>query len=449
MNSGQRTATCPPESPSVLRPETRSGSDSESWTEYRASGLSSGGRNSQQNSFRLLENGEGYFPRVFEAIAAARSTVLLETFILFEDSVGHQLRDVLVAAARRGVRVAVTVDGFGSSDLSDAYVAELVAAGVQLHVFAPRRRLFGVRTHLFRRMHRKLVAIDGSLAFVGGINFSIEHLAEFGPLAKQDYAVEVEGPIARDVHDFLLASTSAQGEQRASGSWTRKPALTAGHVGEARLVTRDNDRHRRDIEQHYLMAIRMARKELIIANAYFLPGYRLLRAICNAAERGVDVRLILQGNPDMLWVKRAANKLYSHLCGSGVRIFEYCERPFHGKVALVDDDWATVGSSNLDPLSLSLNLEANLVIRDAAFTRQLRGNLDALMASRCKEITAADIPAETMLDTMTTTLMFHFLRRFPAWAGWFPAHSPRLVLPSAEGLAVPTDVVVLKQERAE
>ncbi|WP_041681847.1 MULTISPECIES: cardiolipin synthase ClsB [Cupriavidus] len=377
-------------------------------------------------SIRLLENGEEYFPRVFDAISRARESVLLETFILFDDEVGKKLQAALLDAARRGVRVALTVDGFGSHDLPPGFVAELVRAGVHFCTFSPRRRLFGVRTHIFRRMHRKLVAIDGEVAFVGGINFSAQHLYDFGPRAKQDYAVEIRGPAARQVQDFLLRAMP----EACPGP---PPPRVHGRAAPAapttvRLVTRDNHRHRNDIEFAYLDAIRAARREVVIANAYFLPGYRLLHALCEAAQRGVQVRLLLQGKPDMPWVARAGGLLYSHLQDAGVQILEYVERPFHGKVAVVDDAWATVGSSNLDPLSLSLNLEANLVIREPGFARLLRARLQALIAERCREVPARKHD-RTLLDAAGSTLMFHFLRRFPAWAGWLPAHTPRLVAP--------------------
>ncbi|UDM52557.1 cardiolipin synthase ClsB [Cupriavidus sp. MP-37] len=396
--------------------------------------------------FRLLENGEEYFPCVFDAIARARESVLLETFILFEDEVGHKLHAALVAAARRGVRVALTVDGFGSHDLSPAFIAGLVDAGVQFCTFSPRPRLFGVRTHIFRRMHRKLIAVDAEVAFVGGLNFSAEHLYQFGPRAKQDYAVEIRGPFARQVHDFLV---------RAMPGDCPPPPLPLpppGHEGaelrthpaRACLVTRDNHRHRNDIEFAYLDAIRAARREVIIANAYFLPGYRLLHALCEAAARGVRVRLLLQGKPDMPWVARAGGLLYAHLQDAGVQILEYVERPFHGKVAVVDDSWATVGSSNLDPLSLSLNLEANLVIRDEAFACHLRGRLEALIGARCRAVPPGQKSPRSRLDALGATLMFHFLRRFPAWAGWLPAHAPRLVQPMPGGRRNARRVVVLR-----
>jgi cardiolipin synthase len=306
--------------------------------------------------------------------------------------------------------------------------------------FSPRRPLFGMRTNLFRRLHRKLVAVDREIAFIGGINFSVQHLHAFGPLAKQDYAVEVDGALAGEIHDFLAVEMGVTTLRRRR-PWLRRtdlpPAGPRPGATSAMFITRDNDRHRTDIEREYLHAIRGARSQVLIANAYFLPGHRVIHALCEAARRGVDVRILMQGKPDMPWVSRAALLLYEHMQDAGVRIFEYGERPFHGKVAVVDDDWSTVGSSNLDPLSLSLNLEANVVIRDAGFARHLHANLSALMARSCREIPVEAHPRRAWVDVIGTTLIFHFLRRFPAWAGWLPAHAGKLVSPRiAEGAEV-------------
>lgn len=406
------------------------------------------------NRFRLLENGEEYFPRLIAAIGDARNSVLLETFILYEDDVGSQLAEALIAAARRGVRVALTVDGFGSAYLSAGYMARLAEAGVAVRMFSPGHRLLGQRTNLFRRLHRKLVAVDASIAFVGGINLCVDHLVQASPIAKQDYAVEVQGPAAQVIHAFMLEAIGAGVTRPHPLSRWRRPAppgrgtVDVASPGAALLVTRDNQAHRNDIERHYLMAIRAARREIVISNAYFLPGYRLLQAICHAARRGVDVRLILQGRPDMLWVKRTVDMLYAHLRESGVRIFEYGERPNHSKVAVMDDDWATVGSSNLDPLSLSLNLEANLVIRDTRFVATLKDNLHKLMSSSCTEVSAVDDNHGAWWHGIASPVIFHFLRKFPAWAGWLPAHTPRLVSPEVPRAADPSaDLAVRNVQR--
>lgn len=381
------------------------------------------------NRVELLENGEEYFPRVFEAMRAAKSEILLETFIVFEDKVGAELQQILIEAAQRGVRTTVSLDGFGCGELSTGYLSALSDAGVHLQIFDPAPKHLGIRTNWFRRLHRKIVVVDGLIAFIGGINFSGDHLADFGPEAKQDYSVEVQGPVVADIHHFALLQSGRPG--RARFWWQRRRQRLADmafteHDGQVRLVFRDNDQHNTDIEDVYLQVLRKAKRRVIIANAYFFPGYRLLREIRNAARRGVEVRLILQGQPDMLVAKLAARMTYDYLLRAGVQIHEYCQRPLHGKVALVDDDWSTVGSSNLDPLSLSLNLEANVLIRDRAFNQHLYERLEDLSQNHCKAMDAKLLPRGRIWHMTVGFLVFHFLRHFPAMAGWLPAHKPRL-----------------------
>ena len=363
---------------------------------------------------------------MYEAIAGAQSEVLVETFILREDKAGRGLHAALLKAARRGVQVGLTVDGFGSHALSPQFLGALVNAGVRVHMFAPVSR-FLRRISYFRRLHRKLVVVDGRHAFVGGINFTDEHLVADGPGTKQDYAVETEGPVVAEIHRFMHEAIAA-GNHAPYRLPCRCPqrALPRAGSGDALFVWRDNGEHRSDIERQYRLALRLARRRVVIANAYFFPGYSFLSDLRKAAWRGVEVSLILQGNPDMPIVQTAAAMLYEHLLHGGVRIFEYCERPLHSKVALVDDEWATVGSSNLDPLSLAFNLEANLMIRDRAFNAALDERLQLLMAHHCRMV-KADNEARTWRK-LRSFFLFHLLRRYPYWAGRLPVHAPRLAL---------------------
>jgi cardiolipin synthase A/B len=398
------------------------------------------------NAVTLLENGEEFFPRAFGAIARARFEVLIETFILFEDKVGLELKSALIAAARRGVRVTLTVDGWGSppGKLSEAYIEELTEAGVQFLIYGAPGRILGVRVEAlrridfvrrirpFRRMHRKILVVDGTVAFIGGINYSADHLADYGPESKQDYSVELRGPIVDDIQRFAERATAPAGLRASWRRWrspppVRAPSPAAGNA-DALLVVRDNRRHTTDIERHYRLAIRSARREVTIANAYFFPGYRLLRDLRRAARRGVRVRLILQGQADMAIVPFAARLLYNYLVRDGVQIYEYCRRPMHAKVALVDDHWATVGSSNLDPLSLSLNLEANVMLRDREFNRRLRERLDALVQDHCIAVDESMLPADNWWRAGVGIVAFHVLRHFPDWVQRLPTDRPNLTV---------------------
>ena len=398
-----------------------------------------GNRWVEGNRIDLLENGEEFFPAVFDAIRQAQREVLIETFILFDDKVGRELRQALIETARRGVSVDLTVDGYGSHDLSDEFITGLSSSGVRLHVFDPCPKLFGrYRIKPIRRLHRKLVVVDGARAFVGGINYSADHLDDYGPEAKQDYAVRVDGPLVAEIHRLARATLPS-----APRHWPfRRPSpasparLPAAGDAQAMLVVRDNHRHPNDIERHYRAAIRAARQEVIIANAYFFPGFRLLNEMMRAARRGVKVSLIVQGKPDMQIVSVAARLLYPDLLADGVAIYEYCSRPLHGKVALVDDEWSTVGSSNLDPLSLSLNLEANVIIRHRGFNAELRERMRRLMEQHCREVAAERPAPRTAWRLLVSTLVFHMLRRFPAWAERLPAHRPKIesVAPDANAV---------------
>lgn len=381
------------------------------------------------NQVQLLINGEEYFDSAFAAIEQARVEILLETFIIYEDKVGKQLQQLLIAAAKRGVKVEMLVDGYGTADLSLDYLRELSEAGVHLQAFDPSPKRLGMRTNLFRRLHRKILVVDGEVGFVGGINYCADHLADFGPMAKQDYAVQVRGPIVADLQRATLRLLEQQSMLRPGTRrwWQRRvPINPDSEQASMTLCIRDNQDHPNDIEQHYLRALRAARERITIANAYFFPGYRLLRAIRNAARRGVRVTLVLQGMPDMPWVRLCSRLLYNYLIRDGVRIFEYCERPLHGKVALVDRHWSTVGSSNLDPLSLALNLEANLIIRDETFNTRLHEHLQELTAHRCKAVSLQRALRGYWWRAPLIFLTFHFIRHFPALMGWLPAHVPRL-----------------------
>jgi cardiolipin synthase len=391
------------------------------------------------NRYKLLENGEEYFPAVFAAIAAAQNEIYVETFILFEDAVGLELQAALIAAAQRGVTIDVTVDGYGSPDLSAEFVEKLTAAGIRLHLFDPRPRLLGLRINIFRRMHRKIVSIDGITAFIGGINFSADHLLSFGKDAKQDYAVRIEGPLAQEIHRFaaqqagpfarrpwwLIRQTVGVHPKEYNGAVNQRKHQEPTS-GNAILVLRDNHEHRTDIEQQYRAAIRAASREIVIACAYFFPGYQLLRQLRRAAHRGVSVKLILQGAPDMPQVRSLSTMLYPSLLQSGVQIYEYCQRPLHAKVAVIDDEWSTIGSSNLDPLSLALNLEANVVIRDRELNQQLRDHLEPLLRQYCKQVDRSAMPRGTLWTALSNFFTYHCTRHFPRWVGWLPAHLPNL-----------------------
>jgi cardiolipin synthase len=271
-----------------------------------------------------------------------------------------------------------------------------------------------IRRHRLRRLHRKLAVVDGSMAFVGGINVLDDFDDGKSASARFDYAVRIEGPLVASIHATVrhvwrLVRWASLGRRPPP-----PPALPATPdvrgTSAAALLIRDNLRHRRDIENAYMEAMDSARSEIVIACAYFLPGRHFRNAMQAAAMRGVSVKLLLQGRSDHVLQHYATLSLYHRMLSVGVRIFEYEPAFLHAKVAVIDCDWATVGSSNIDPFSLLLAREANVAVRDAAFAGQLRASLEAAMKGAAREILVADQRRRSWLTRLASAAAYSLVR---------------------------------------
>lgn len=336
------------------------------------------------NRVALLCNGEQYFPALVDAIDAARDEVFLETYIYADDETGSLVTDALARAAARAVSVHVLIDGYGSSDFPPRFHRILRDSGAQLRVFRPVR-IWSLQRDRLRRLHRKNTSIDGRIAFVGGINIVDDFDGALPTSPRFDYAVRVEGPLAAQVR-----GTAARLWTRLTGDPHRPPpAAPPGRLGDglhAALVVRDSIRHRRDIERAYLGRIAAAREEIVIANAYFLPGRRFRQALVRAARRGVRVVLLMQGRVEFLLLHLASRAMYGQLLDAGIEIWEYRRGTLHAKVAVFDREYACVGSSNLDPYSLLMALEANVFVDDRRFAGELRASLEEAMRAGAQAI---------------------------------------------------------------
>ncbi len=336
------------------------------------------------NQLMLLQNGTTFFPQLCADIDAAQHSICLETYIFAADETGRMIADALQRAAARGVAVRVLLDGFGSADMPQRWMDELRASGIEAQWFRRAISPFTLRRNRKRRlyrMHRKLAVMDGEVAFVGGINI-INDIPGYGDIAmsRLDYAVRVQGAAAGEIHTAMrrLWGMVLWANFRRRGKEVRRFIMEKAEHDNApdfAFLLRDNLRHRRDIELAYLKAITGAQREIIIANAYFLPGRVFRRALKRAARRGVRVVLLLQGKVEYRLQHYATHALYDQFLAAGVEIYEYRASYLHAKVAVVDGQWATVGSSNIDPFSLLLAREANLAIRDTGFGGELRASL--------------------------------------------------------------------------
>ena len=314
------------------------------------------------------------------------------------------------------MRVWLVVDGVGTPQLPEVWRTRFAIAGVDWRIYAPLGTLGLLIPSRWRRLHRKLCVVDGHTAFCGGINILDDwYDPHHGNLARPrlDFAVSAQGELVGHIQDSMsqlwwrLQGAKHARERKLPQAlhsfktaglplpWKQPLPLPDGSPPPSRaaLLLRDNVLYRTQIERAYRKAIGLARYEVLIANAYFLPGRRLRQALVHAAQRGVRVRLLLQGRYEYFMQYHAARPVYGTLLAAGVEIYEYDASFLHAKVAVVDPDnerpWATVGSSNLDPLSLLLAREANVVVADRLFAQQLHRRLIQVIASQSTPVSAA------------------------------------------------------------
>lgn len=399
------------------------------------------------NHVTLLKNGGELFPALINSIDAAKFEVRIETYIFRDDRSGAAIADALKRAVKRGVASRVLIDGFGSHETNPNFFTGLRAAGVTVLVFRPDYRWLSLRRAHLRRTHRKIAIIDARIAFVGGINLIDDFTNSLSEFPRYDYAVQVEGPVLANIYHsnerlwklvswWSVRKLGAKAEIR---RWLRRPqeeitlakaqraalinaAKLHQHDGQAggmraQFLARDNFRNRRQIEDAYLEAIISARKKILIVNAYFLPGRRFRRELRAAAARGVEVTLLLQGRADHALLQMATRALYEQMLGAGIIIYEYEKSMLHCKIATIDDQWSTVGSSNLDPFSLFLNREANIVVQDEAFARQLSTSVFSEIKDGARQFDPADWQRRPLTERIKNWFAYGFARVATGWVG--------------------------------
>ncbi|MBI3565634.1 MAG: cardiolipin synthase ClsB [Elusimicrobia bacterium] len=338
------------------------------------------------NRVSLFVRGKELYPAMAEAIEDAKHTVHLETYIFEGALTGRTFAELLAKKARQGVRVRLIYDSMGSMDVDPTQVTLMRNAGVQTleyHPVAPWRPRWAWN----KRDHRKVLVCDGRVGFVGGINISDENApADVGGGDWRDAHVRVEGPAAYDLDRLFRAVWFKQ-----TGRWFESVGDPAAQPGASRVRIAANSEllKRFVIREAYLNALRAARTEVSIANAYFIPGWRIRRALAQAARRGVNVRVLVPGTSDSASVWYAMRAKYEYLLARGVRIYEWQGPMMHAKAVAVDRQWCSVGTYNLDHRSLMFNLEVNLNVLDRTLAEELSTQFERGLAGS-REITPAD-----------------------------------------------------------
>lgn len=385
------------------------------------------------NRIKLLRNGVEYFTALEQAIDSAQQEVWLETYIFADDPTGRRIAAALTRAAGRGVKVRLLVDGWGAKFFLTASLERFLRESrVEFLKYRPEVAAWQFRSHRLRRLHRKLAHVDGRLAFVGGINVIDDMNTPGHTPPRIDFAVSVEGMLLPAIaftmqRVWALVQLVHLGTSRLPLFPQRGPGQRVG-TQTAKFLIRDNLRHRRDIEQAYLAAIRNAKREIIIANPYFFPGTTFRRALTDATARGVKVTLILQHRVEYLLLNFAGKALYGQLLDAGVVIQEYHKSMLHAKVAVVDDHWATVGSSNIDPYSLLMAREANVLVRNREFAGELKRALIEIIETGARPIAPQDWRGRTRLYKTAIWVAYGIVRVAMGILGyggndWFPRKS--------------------------
>lgn len=362
------------------------------------------------NRVSLLRDGEQAYPAMLAAIAQARHTICLETYIFRDDPTGVRFIEALAERGRAGVEVLVLFDAWGS-DLSDESLARLRDSGVKVHAFLPLRFGFGLKkvlARLLRRNHRKSLVVDGHLGFTGGLNLSDEYAAVAdGGAGWRDTHLRIEGASAQELEALFLTTWRRQKGPRFDERRFVRPRT--GACTAISVVGNDFALHQKAIRKAYLDAIGRAKERIFLTHAYFLPPGKLLKALYKAVRRGVRVAVIVAATTDVKLVLWGARGLYPKLLKNGVEVYEWQGRVLHAKTAVVDGRWATVGSSNLDALSLRQNLEVNAVVVDERFGAAMeRLFLDDL--THCDAITPS------------TVREYGLGRRLLSWLAWQLRH---------------------------
>lgn len=334
------------------------------------------------NTVELLIDGEQTFPAMLDAIANARRSIILESYIFADDATGARFRDALVERAKADVNVRVLIDGLGSASTNPAFWAPLRAAGGRVEYYQPIlpwRRQWG----LWRRDHRKILVVDDVHGFIGGINIANDYAPEsWGGRAWHDVHARVEGPVVRE----LVRLFNRQWRYLTGEHWNATIAPAQRRGGTTLQVLESAITRRYSVRKAYLRAIRKAQKTIRICNAYFIPDRRFRNALREAARRGVKVQLLVAGTTDVIAVRYASRALYAPLMRAGAEIYEWTDRVLHCKTAVIDGEWCTLGSYNIDARSLLHNLEANIAC------------VDQRLGNAMDEVFEADIAKSRRID---------------------------------------------------
>ncbi|HET6227248.1 MAG TPA: phospholipase D-like domain-containing protein [Bacteroidia bacterium] len=357
-------------------------------------------------SAQLVYSGADFFEKLITLIQSAKTIIHFQTYIYDADETGFQIANELKTAAKRGVKIYMLLDAFGSKDLPHEFVSNLKKAGIRIRFFAP----FFSRNivNLGRRLHHKIVVIDDAAALVGGINISDKYRGSANTTPWLDYAILVRGAVCEKASK--ICSSILNKRFIFSANFPRSILSTA----ETLVRFRQNDRLRgkRQISKGYLQAIKNAQESIFFVSSYFLPGRRILKALKRAANRGVKVHIILSAQSDIILYGRATCHLYASLLKQGIHIYEWEKSILHGKIAMIDQEWVTIGSFNLNYLSALSSIELNVDAIDTSLVKELDEHLQEIIRTGCRKVEYESYVIKNTWGPRFTNLVIYYLTRF-------------------------------------
>ncbi len=341
------------------------------------------------HNVELLHGGGSFFPTVERVLDEAKHYIHFQTYIIDEDDTGKRIVRALVRAARRGVRVYLLLDAFGTKYLTKEFIDEIEDSGILFRFFSPVFIMKGFQLSL--RLHHKVVLADGELAIIGGINFADRYRGSDSVKAWLDFAVLIRGPECIRVNNIcrkLWNKTFLAKEEKAS----ERVYSTSLYKQNISLRVVENNWYRNKIEilRSYRNALRNSGSHMIIFASYFLPGRLERKLFRQASARGVDIRIVLAAKSDAPMFKRATSFLYQYILCNNIKIYEYYPANLHAKVTTVDGKWCTIGSYNFNHISDYGSIEMNVNIMDDAFTKDFENILNEIIKNDCRQVTVEE-----------------------------------------------------------
>ncbi len=356
-------------------------------------------------NLELVYSGEDYFSRLEAIICNSQIEIHMQMYLFENDATGNRIIMALKEAASRNVQVYVLLDGLGSLSFPSETIKEMRQSGINIRFFAP---LFSTYTfYLGRRLHRKVIVADAKVVLIGGINIADKYCGSPTEAPWLDYAVQLKGEIAEPLQKLC---TNIYFKKRNFQNKKIKSSFPFEEDGMVRILQNDWLKGENEICDGYIKSIRNAKTEIIIVGSYFLPGIRIIRALKKASKNKVKIKLILSGKSDLPLTRRATCFLYGKLLKYNIELYEWDQSILHGKVAVIDGNWTTIGSFNLNNLSSYGSLEMNVEINSALFSKMFEAHLIKIIA-QCQSITSNSLKIKNNLLTKSINFLSYCITR--------------------------------------